>query len=249
MCNCNSHFVPFRFFHQGDLLRSAIYVTPHNGLWRNFHDRILVSICCAISHLATVGDFYQRFGFNAIALSDWSKLQPFLESQDKPKLSYMTNGNMANNRHSQIVRRNNSSIWEKPSFSKRRVPQLEQISEDTESYSQTARSATPSRRSASPSRRSRRSRQSGRPASRQSRSSTHHSEQYSDGEPQRNSVRNSEFEVRNSVRNSMIRQSSHGPSLQEQHIEEVDEYGFEPQHEVQVRDYKVLRSNYTPRTN
>ena len=201
----------------------------------------------------------------------------------------MTNGTLANNRNSQIVRRNNSSIWEKPSFSKRRVPQLEQISEDTESYSQTQRSATPSRRSASPSRRSaspsrrsRRSRQSGRPPSRQSRlgikasiqfsvcllsavkhfwpldfrSSTHQSEQYSDGEPHRNSVRNSEFEVRNSVRNSMIRQSSHGPSLQEQHIhEEVDEYGFEPQHEVQVTRRvqnmatKFLWSDYTPLAN
>ena len=190
----------------------------------------------------------------------------------------MTNGSLANNRNSQIVRRNNSSIWEKPSFSKRRVPQLEQISEDTESYSQTQRSATPSRRSASPSRRSaspsrrsRRSRQSGRPPSRQSRlgikamelfwpldfrSSTHQSEQYSDGEPHRNSVRNSEFEVRNSVRNSMIRQSSHGPSLQEQHIhEEVDEYGFEPQHEVQVTrrvqnmGTKFLWLDYTPLAN
>ena len=33
----------------------------------------------------------------------------------------------------------------------------------------------------------------------------------------------------------MIRQSSHGPSIQQiEEEEELDDYGFEPQHEVQV---------------
>lgn len=168
-----------------------------------------------------------EFWFRYAALSHtWLMLVTFIkEAQDKPNMSYMTNGDIINNRHSQIVRRNNSSIWEKPSFTKQRsrTPQLEQISENTESYS---RSESPSRRS-----RSRRS----RPPSRQSASQRNSLNPSEKDRSYHSQHHYSDSEHRNSVRNSMIRQSSHGPSIQQiEEEEEVDDYGFEPQHEVQV---------------
>ena len=169
-----------------------------------------------------------EFWFRYASLSHtWLMLVTFIkEALDKPNMSYMTNGDIINNRNSQIVRRNNSSIWEKPSFIKQRpkTPQLEQISENTESYS---RSESPSRRS-----RSRQSRppSHSRPPSRQSQRNS-----LNQSEKERYSQHYSDSEQRSSARNSMIRQSSHGPSIQQiEEEEEIDNYGFEPQNETQV---------------
>ena len=169
-----------------------------------------------------------EFWFRYASLSHtWLMLVTFIkEALDKPNMSYMTNGDIINNRNSQIVRRNNSSIWEKPSFIKQRpkTPQLEQISENTESYS---RSESASRRS-----RSRQSRppSHSRPPSRQSQRNS-----LNQSEKERYSQHYSDSEQRSSARNSMIRQSSHGPSIQQiEEEEEIDNYGFEPQNETQV---------------